>query len=98
MYELSEQDFFKYPLVCRDLQKIYDASEGRSEVFAVKSFSLLVEPGEIFGLLGPNGAGKTTIISMLTGLYNSTQGNGWVAGFDVNSRISDVHLRIGVCP
>ena len=33
----------------------------------LKSVSLNVNKGEIFGLLGPSGAGKTTIINILTG-------------------------------
>jgi len=35
------------------------------QVIAVKSVSLEVARGEIFGLLGPNGAGKTTSLEII---------------------------------
>ena len=38
-----------------------------SGVATLKSVSLNIVEGEIFGLLGPSGAGKTTIIRILTG-------------------------------
>ncbi|MBD3880326.1 ABC transporter ATP-binding protein [Phormidium tenue FACHB-886] len=46
-------------ILIENLQKRYGSVE------AVKSVSLQVEPGEIFGLLGPNGAGKTTTLRCL---------------------------------
>ena len=59
-----------YPLVLKDLKKIYPATGGRPPKTAVKNFSLAISKGEVFGLLGPNGAGKTTLISIITGLYS----------------------------
>lgn len=53
----------------------------------MKNVSLKVENGELFGLLGPNGAGKTTLISMLTGLYNPTQGDAWIGGFSITENL-----------
>ncbi len=41
---------------------------------AVKSLTLQVQQGEVFGFLGPNGAGKTTSIKMLLGLDRPTSG------------------------
>jgi len=83
VYNLDKADYYKYPLIVKDLRKVYKAHKGRPEKIAVKNFSLKVRKGEILGLLGPNGAGKTTLMSMLTGLYPPTKGNAWVAGFDI---------------
>ena len=47
---------------------------------AVKSVSLQVRHGEIYGLLGANGAGKTTTIKMLCGLLEPTGGEVRLAG------------------
>lgn len=95
---MSIHQFAEYPLICKDLRKVYKATEGRASVTAVQNFSLRIEPGEIFGLLGPNGAGKTTIISMLTGLYAADSGNAWIGGNDIQTNLAKVQLNIGVCP
>ncbi|HLK98931.1 MAG TPA: ATP-binding cassette domain-containing protein [Myxococcaceae bacterium] len=50
---------------------------------AVKSLSLDVPAGSVFGFLGPNGAGKTTTIRMLLGLIRPTSGSATVLGVDV---------------
>ena len=83
VYNLDKADYYKYPLVIKELRKVYKARRGRDEKISVKNFSLKVRKGEILGLLGPNGAGKTTLMSMLTGLFPPTKGNAWVAGFDI---------------
>lgn len=41
---------------------------------AVDSVSFKVDKGEIISIIGPNGAGKTTIFNLLTGIYNTTNG------------------------
>jgi len=88
----------QYPLICKNLQKIYKSSGGRPLNKAVRNFSLAIRPGEIFGLLGPNGAGKTTLIAMITGLYPPNYGNAWVNGYSIRNEINQVHLKMGVCP
>ena len=50
----------------RDLTKKYD------ELFAVKSLSIKLDKGDVFGFIGPNGAGKTTTMRMLATLLNPT--------------------------
>ncbi|KAJ3182707.1 hypothetical protein HDU87_008046 [Geranomyces variabilis] len=86
------------PLVIQALHKSFPARHGTPAKTAVKSVSLALVPGQVFGLLGPNGAGKTTLISVLTGLRPATSGTARVAGLDVRTRLSDVHTQIGVCP
>ncbi len=44
------------------ISKVYDGK------VAVKSLSLSVNRGEIYGILGPNGAGKTSTIRMICGI------------------------------
>jgi ABC-type glutathione transport system ATPase component len=63
VYNLEKADYYKYPLVIKDLRKIYPSCGGVPPKVATKSFSLRIKKGEMFGMLGPNGAGKTTLIS-----------------------------------
>ncbi|WP_239302340.1 ABC transporter ATP-binding protein [Paenibacillus sp. ACRRY] len=42
--------------------------------WAVKSFSLELSSGGVYGLLGPNGAGKTTLLRMLVDIAKPTSG------------------------
>jgi branched-chain amino acid transport system ATP-binding protein len=43
-------------------------------VHALKSVSISIRSGEIFGLVGPNGSGKTTVVNAITGFYPPQQG------------------------
>ncbi len=69
-------------------------SEKRA-VEALKSISLTVEPGEIFGLLGPNGAGKTTLIKILTTLLIPTTGDAWVGEYHISKDENKVRANVG---
>jgi ABC-2 type transport system ATP-binding protein len=62
---------------------------------AVKSVSLEVGYGEIFGLLGANGAGKTTTIKMLCGLLTPSGGTMTLAGAKSDLRSANLRKRIG---
>lgn len=83
VYNLDKADYYKYPLIIKDIRKVYPGFGGRPPKPATKCMSLRIKKGEMFGLLGPNGAGKTTLISMLIGLYPPSSGNAWVAGYDI---------------
>jgi ABC-2 type transport system ATP-binding protein len=74
----------------RGLRKVFG---GR---VAVRSLSLEVREGEVFGLLGPNGAGKSTSVKMLLGLVAPTSGEGRLLG----APLGDVKIRrrIGFLP
>jgi len=85
VYNLDKADYYKYPLIIKDIRKEFPGIGGRKPKAATKNFSLRIKKGEMLGLLGPNGAGKTTLISMLTGMYPATRGNAWVAGFDIRN-------------
>jgi len=43
-------------------------------VQALTDVSFTIRHGEIYGLIGPNGAGKTTLFNVLTGIYETDDG------------------------
>lgn len=63
---------------------------------AVRSLSLEVPRGGIFGLLGPNGAGKTTTIRMLLSIITPDEGRVRVLGQEGAGR--ELSGRIGYLP
>ncbi len=62
---------------------------------AVNQISFTVTAGTIFGFLGPNGAGKSTTIRMLCGLLTPSEGQAYVAGFDLATQAELVKEKIG---
>ncbi|MGN6623665.1 MAG: ATP-binding cassette domain-containing protein, partial [Candidatus Nitrosocosmicus sp.] len=76
-------------IICNGLTKNYGSQ------IAVDHIDLKIKDGSIFGLLGPNGAGKTTIIKMLTGLTNPTNGEAYVADYNVVKDVVKVKENIG---
>ncbi|MEX0726959.1 MAG: ABC transporter ATP-binding protein [Planctomycetaceae bacterium] len=80
----------------KNLSKVYRDFWGRPKVQALKSLSLDVHKGEVFGLLGPNGSGKTTTMKLLLGLLFPSSGEISVLGkpaVDVNK-----NEKIGYLP
>lgn len=63
---------------------------------AVKSLTLEVARGEVFGFLGPNGAGKSTSVKMLLGLVSPTGGKATILGSPAGS--VEVRKKIGFLP
>ena len=55
--------------------------------FAVDNISFEIEKNNTLGLLGPNGCGKTTSIGMMLGLITPTQGEIFIDGIQLNSKI-----------
>ena len=49
-------------------------------------------------MLGHNGAGKTTLISLLSGLYEPTDGKAFVYGHSLCGDNIEARRIIGVCP
>jgi ABC-2 type transport system ATP-binding protein len=66
------------------------------DTIAVKSLSMTVERGEVFGFLGPNGAGKTTVVKLLLGLARPSGGEALVLGAPVGDR--ETRRQIGYLP
>ena len=52
-----------------------DVTKRFGGLVAVKSLSMEVRQGALYGLIGPNGAGKTTVFNLLTGVYEPTVGD-----------------------
>ena len=67
---------------------------------AVNGVNLNFYKDEIFALLGHNGAGKTTLISMLTGMYEATQGTALYEGVNILDSMNMELFRekLGICP
>jgi ABC-2 type transport system ATP-binding protein len=65
------------------------------ELTAVDRLNLEVPRGEIFGLVGPDGAGKTTTLRLLCGLLDPSEGQVWVAGYNVARELTAVKDSIG---
>jgi ABC-type multidrug transport system ATPase subunit len=97
---ITKEDKKKYPLIVDNLTKVYvdiGGKKGRIKR-ALNGVNLVLNKNEIFGLLGPNGAGKTTFFSLLTGIYEPTEGNAWVGGHSIKEKIVKVQELIGYCP
>jgi ABC-2 type transport system ATP-binding protein len=75
------------------LQNVYKVYNRKP---AVQDLTLAIGRGEVFGWLGPNGAGKSTTIRMLTTLTRPSEGDVWVAGYNVVKQPLEVRRRIGV--
>ena len=63
---------------------------------ALTAFNLSIAVGDLKGLIGPNGAGKTTAFNVLTGVYQPTSGDIYVAGTHVNGMKPHQINRIGL--
>src|ERR1700743_3647139 len=61
----------------------------------VKSLSLQVPEGSIYGFLGPNGAGKTTTIKLLLNLLKTDQGSIHVFNKELQSNRISILSQIG---
>lgn len=61
----------------------------------VKSLSLKVPEGSIYGFLGPNGAGKTTTIKLLLNLLKTQEGSISIFDLDLQSNRIKILSQIG---
>jgi branched-chain amino acid transport system ATP-binding protein len=63
---------------------------------AVKGLTMRVTDGALYGLIGPNGAGKTTVFNLLTGVYDTTEGEVLLDGIRIDGRKPYEITRLGV--
>jgi branched-chain amino acid transport system ATP-binding protein len=52
-------------------------------VVALDDVSFAAKAGEVLSIIGPNGAGKTTLFNVVSGLYQASHGEVWLAGENV---------------
>ncbi len=65
---------------------------------AVDNISLDIEDGQITGFIGPNGAGKTTTLKMITGVFEPTEGEISINGFDIIKNPVAAKQQFGFVP
>ena len=80
-----EQVSFRYP--------------SRPESYALRDYTLEVNPGETVALVGPSGAGKSTTLQLLLRFYDPERGRICIDGHDLRS-LEPLELRaqIGLVP
>ena len=76
--------------------RVENLGHSYKEQRALDNVNFEVNKGEIFSFLGPNGAGKTTMIKILTGQLRPTDGQAWVAGYNVITQREEVQPRVGI--
>jgi ABC-2 type transport system ATP-binding protein len=63
---------------------------------ALDDIALDLVPGRVTALLGPNGAGKTTLFALITGLFDSRQGEIEIAGHPLRRARSRALASLGI--
>ena len=97
----EDEDLYKDRTQKDDVLKIINIKKVfKDGKIAVNNLNINFYKDEIFALLGHNGAGKTTLISMLTGLYEATQGKAYYDGDNIliGDNMDKFRLKIGICP
>ncbi len=82
----------------RHLLEVNQVVKNYGDKQILKEISFKVEKGDSFGFLGPNGAGKSTLISIITGLYQPTDGYVLIEGYDMKGQQKKAQQMIGIVP
>ena len=80
----------------KNLTKEFSIPFRTERLRAVRSLSLEVPAGEVYGLLGPNGSGKSTTMKILLGLVTPTAGSTEI--FGISSRQVESREQVGFLP
>ena len=78
--------------------ELHQLAKRYGRIEALRSVTLAIEPGQIFGLLGPNGAGKTTLIRLLTGSSRPSAGSIRILGLHPIRDSKRVRRDLGYMP
>jgi len=82
--------------------KIMIEAKGLSKYYgpfvAIKNVSFTIPAGQIVAFLGPNGAGKTTTMRILSGFLSASEGDGFIAGYNVRSERLEAEKHLGYLP
>ncbi|MCX7045025.1 MAG: ABC transporter ATP-binding protein [Candidatus Sumerlaeota bacterium] len=65
----------------RNLSKVF--KHGESEVVALDSINLDIQPGEFVSLMGPSGSGKSTLLHIIAGIDRASHGECRVLDDDI---------------
>jgi len=76
--------------------RVQNLSYAYGKYKALDAVSLELRPGRVTALLGPNGAGKTTLFSLITGLFDSRQGDIEIVGHAIRRARSRALAQLGI--
>ncbi len=78
--------------------ELRDFSKSFGGTVALRSASMVVEPGTIHGIVGPNGSGKSTLVKIASGIVHRDGGDVLVDGEPVVLRRPADALALGIVP
>ncbi len=76
--------------------RLNDISVSFGGLKALSKVSFSLQAGQIVGLIGPNGAGKTTVFNVITGVYQSSEGDVTLDGKSLLGRRPYQILTLGI--
>lgn len=65
-------------------------------ITASDNICISVPREHIYGIIGPNGAGKTTLFNMITGVYDTTDGEIYFKGKKINGLPTATIAKLGI--
>ncbi len=75
--------------------KVCNLTKKYNKIDVVKSMNFEINESEIVGFLGPNGAGKTTTMNMIILYIETTEGQIYVNGYDIQKQPKQAKKQIG---